>query len=64
MERPGPHSPRDIVSCRSPDRNLRERVPVDGVYLNNHEKVVVVLEMGDPDLTLELDLVELVPEER
>ena len=38
--------------------------PVDGVYLNSHEKVVVVLEMGDLDLTLELDLVELVPEER
>lgn len=38
--------------------------PVDGVYLNSHEKVVVVLEMEDHDLTLELDLVELMPEQK
>ena len=38
--------------------------PVDGVYLNSHEKVVVVLEMEDHDLTLELDLVELVTEQK
>jgi hypothetical protein len=36
--------------------------PVDGVYLNSHDKVVAVLEQGDHDLTLELDLVELVPD--
>lgn len=36
--------------------------PVDGVYLNKHDKVVVVLELEDHDLTLELDLVEFIPE--
>lgn len=36
--------------------------PVDGVYLNKHDKVVVVLELEDHDLTLELDLIELVPD--
>ena len=30
--------------------------PVDGVYLNSHEKVVVVLEMEDHDLSLGLTL--------
>ena len=61
---PGP-IPREILYQADLLTNIAGQIyPVDGVYLNSHEKVVVVLEMGDHDLTMELDLVELVPEER
>ena len=61
---PGP-IPREILYQADLLTNIAGQIyPVDGVYLNSNEKVVVVLEMGDHDLTMELDLVELVPEER
>jgi hypothetical protein len=57
--------PREILYQAHLLTNIAGQIyPVDGVYLNRHDKVVVVLEMGDYDLTLEIDLVELVPEER
>ena len=61
---PGP-IPREILYQADLLTNIAGQIyPVDGVYLNSHEKVVVVLEMEDHDLTLELDLVELVPEQK
>ena len=61
---PGP-IPREILYQADLLTNIAGQIyPADGVYLTRHDKVVVVLEMGDHDLTLELDLVELVPEER